>query len=202
MSLTATTLSVALGAGDVSVSLAATTGLVVPSFPTGPTCFILVENELMTVDSWSGVSGANPGVSRGTNGTKAVAHASSSPALIFTSADLYGSLYNLGLIQQSLDSSINNVVGSPVVSATTIAPPIWGPGTSFHVTGTTALSIITLPAGVMATEITLIMDGSGSGLTWGAGGNISVAGTATTAASAVTFFYDAPSSKWIPSRLA
>ena len=163
MSLNATTLSLALGASDVSVTLAATTGVVVPSFTTGPTTFILVENELMGVDSWSGTSGAAIGVSRGLGGTKAVAHATSSPALIFLSTD-FGALYNLGLIQHSLDSGINNIVGSPVVSATTIAPPVWGPGTSFHVTGTTQIATITLPANVLATEVTLIMDGSGSGL--------------------------------------
>jgi hypothetical protein len=82
-----------------------------------------------------------------------------------------------------------------VASATTIAPS----GALFHVTGTTAIATISLPATYQGGPITIIFDGVD---TWTAAGNIAVAGTNTTAGSAVTFTYSFATSKWYPSRLA
>lgn len=72
-----------------------------------------------------------------------------------------------------------------------------------HFTGTTALVTITAPTGITSgASFTLIFDGSASGLTWTAAGNIAVGGTSTTALSTVTFIYDAVTAKFYPSRLA
>jgi hypothetical protein len=185
---------------DTVVNLVSTTGVSIPTPPVGPVTYLLCENELMTVSIFSGTSGAPVGVARGQNGTKAIAHNSSAPVYVFAAGD-YGSLYSLGTEQILFKSAISQIIGAPMTGAT-IAPAIFGPDTAMHFTGTTALVTITLPSGVLATQITLIFDGSASGLTWTAAGNISVAGTATTAKSAVTFFYDPSTSKWIPSRLA
>lgn len=103
--------------------------------------------------------------------------------------------------------------GNPGVSGTPPGPTtasaissnaITPSGPIIHVTGTTILKTITLPSTYTDGPITLIFDGSGSGLQWDATGNIGVAGTATTAGSAVTFTYDRSlaTPKWIPSRLA
>jgi hypothetical protein len=156
--------------------------------------YIVVEQELMIVTA---ISGTTISVSRGQVGTKAVAHATSSPVASFLSTDNYTGVYGV----TPYTNPINPVIGSPL-TGTPITPTVYGNGAMIHFTGTTALVNITLPTGVLATEVTLIFDGSGSGLTWTAAGNISVAGTATTAKSSVTFRYDVSTAKWIPSRLA
>lgn len=69
--------------------------------------------------------------------------------------------------------------------------------------GSTALVTITPPTGITSnSEVKLVFSGTSAGLTWTAAGNISVAGTSTTALSSVTFTWDVTSAKWIPSRLA
>ena len=76
-------------------------------------------------------------------------------------------------------------------------------GGYFHLTGTVAMVTLTPPAQyVQGGAITIVFDGSAAGLTWTAAGNIAVAGTATTAGSAVTFIFDQGSGKFHPSRLA
>jgi hypothetical protein len=85
-----------------------------------------------------------------------------------------------------------------VATAATIVPS----GPLFHTTGTVAVVTITPPTGFSDGQITIIFDGSSTGLTWTAAGNIAVAGTATTALSSVTFTWDKNTSKWYPSRLA
>jgi hypothetical protein len=82
-----------------------------------------------------------------------------------------------------------------VASATSITPT----GALFHVTGTTAVVTIALPATYAGGPVTIIFDGVD---TWTAAGNIAVAGTNTTAGSSVTFVYSFVTSKWYPSRLA
>lgn len=85
-----------------------------------------------------------------------------------------------------------------VLTGATIAPTF--KQHSFN--GTTALVTITTPASVASgTTLTLLFTGSASGLTWTAAGNISVAGTATTANTAVIFTWDAVLAKWVPSRI-
>lgn len=198
MSLNTTTLSAACGASDTTLSLTATTGVTAPNFPVGPTCYIIVENELMVVSSFSGVSGSLVGVVRGQNGTKQVAHSTSAPVLIFNAGD-YGSIYNMGFdLQHPFDATFGVIVGAPVASATTIAPSVWGRGTCFHVTGTTAIATITVPSGVLQTELTIIFDGA---CTWTSAGNIAVASSTTQTKTAVKFVYDAATTKWYPSKI-
>jgi hypothetical protein len=86
-----------------------------------------------------------------------------------------------------------------VASATTILPS----GPLFTVSGTTAVVNITTPVGCNATAVggcffTVIFSGVD---TWTAAGNISVAGTNTTAGTTVTFVWNASTSKWDPSRI-
>lgn len=197
MSLNKTTLSAACGVNDTSISLTSTTGVSAPAFPTGPATYIVVENELMIVSAFSGVSGSAVGVVRGQGGTKQVAHGNTAPTLVFLATD-FGSLYNQGLVQAAFNVSFGQIIGAPVASATTIAPSVWGPGTAFHVTGTTALATITVPTGVLQTQVTMIFDGA---CTWGSGGNISVASSNTQTNTTVTFTYDAQSAKWYPSKI-
>jgi len=197
MSLAKTTLSAACGVNDTSLTLASTTGVVAPNFPVGPVEYILVENELMVVSSFSGVSGSAVGVIRGQGGTKQLAHGSSAPVCVFLATD-FGSLFNLGLMQQEFNANISLVIGAPVASAAALVPSVWGEGTAFHVTGTTQSSSITLPSGVLQTEITCIAD---STWTWTTGGNILAASTATQTGIATTFYYDAEAGYWVPSHL-
>ena len=198
MALAKTTLSAACGVNDTSITLASTTGIVAPNFPVGPVCYIVVEGEMMVVSTFSGVSGSAVGVIRGQNGTKQLAHATSAPVLVFLASD-YGSLYNQGLLQHNLNATVNLVVGAPVASATSITPSVWGPGTCFHVTGTTQTSTIALPAGVLQTQITIIADGA---CTWTTGGNIAIASSGTQTTTAITFFYDAKAATWYPSKIS
>jgi len=197
MAITATTLSAAVAVGDQVVNVASATGISAPVSTTGSGFTILkIDDEMFFVIS---VSGTVVTVLRGQQGTQQVSHSTSTPVLIGSPSDFS----NFVPVQAafSVQTPYNfSAIGPPIVSATTIAPVN---GAIHHVTGTTALSVITVPSGaVSGSKITLIFDGSGSGLTWGSGGNIAVAGTATTAASSVDFIYDAPSAKWIPSRLA
>lgn len=196
MSLNTTTLSSAIAQSDYFINLTATTGVTAPALPTGPTTYIICENELMVVTQFSGVSGSPVGVARGQNGTKQVAHATSAPVMIFNAGD-FGSIYSLGFdLQHPFDASFGQIIGAPVATATTIAPSVWGRNTAFHVTGTTAVATITLPSGVLQTEVTLIFDGAAS---WTNGGNIAVASASTLTDVAVKFIYDAKTTKWYPS---
>lgn len=89
--------------------------------------------------------------------------------------------------------------GSPLASAATIAPS----RSAHHVTGTTPIVTITPPADYASTgntgNLTLVFDGV---CTWTAGGNIQVAGTNTTAGTAVDFVYIHADAKWYPKRIS
>lgn len=96
----------------------------------------------------------------------------------------------------------NPVSASASVTGATITPS--GPLSQF--TGTTALVTINVPVGCGGNgscTVTLDFTGSGSGLTWTAAGNISVAGTLAAAGSVVTFTYvpSLSTPKWVPSRV-
>lgn len=197
MSLNKTTLSAACAVNDTFITLASTTGVTAPNFPVGPVCYIVVENEIMVVSSFSGVSGSAVGVVRGQNGTKQLAHGNTAPVLVFYATD-FGSLYNQGLVQHNFNVSFGLIVGAPVASANTLAPSVWGEGTCFHVTGTTVIKTITVPNGVLQTKITIIFDGAG---TWDATGNIAVASSTTQTTTATTFLYDAEAALWYPSKV-
>jgi hypothetical protein len=89
--------------------------------------------------------------------------------------------------------------GTAIASANTIAPT----RAIHHVTGTTVIKTITPHADYATTgnggKLTLIFDGV---CTWDATGNIMVAGTNTTAGTAVEFTYVHADAKWYPSRVA
>lgn len=201
MALNKTTLSAACAVNDTSITLASTTGVSAPSFPVGPVVYIVVENEIMLVSSFSGVSGSAVGVIRAQNGTKQVAHGNTAPVLVFFSTD-YGSLYNAGLVQAAFNVSFGQIIGAPVASATVLTPSVWGPGTAFHVTGTTQSTSIAIPAGVLQTQVTVIADSTWTWATGGASGSAFLASsTATQTGIATTFILDAKAGVWVPSHL-
>lgn len=83
-----------------------------------------------------------------------------------------------------------------VASASTILPT----GPLFHLTGTTSVGTITPPVGCNATgvggcQVTAICDGI---CVWSAAGNITTASGTMVAGTAVTFIWNAATSKWIP----
>lgn len=198
MAITATTLSSACAVTDTSIAVTSATGITAPVNPTGSGfTYLYIDNELVFVLT---VAGTLIGVLRGQNGTKQVSHATSTPVLIGGPSDFPG--FAPTRTDIAVAPSLYSQVSAPFTGAT-IVPAL---GVAYaHFTGTTALVTITPPAGlVQGGSLTLVNDGSGSGLTWTAAGNIAVAGTFTTAASSVTFVWDASLStpKWIPSRLA
>ncbi len=198
MAITATTLSSACAVTDNSVAVTSATGITAPTNPTGTGfTYLMVDNEVMFVLT---VASTLIGVLRGQLGTKQVAHANATPVLIGAPSDFPN--FAPTRTDIAVAPGLFTQVSAPFTGAT-ITPAL---GVTFaHFTGTTALVTITPPAGlVQGGSLTLVNDGSASGLTWTAAGNISVAGTFTTAASAVTFTWDASlaTPKWIPSRLA
>ncbi|MFA6958580.1 MAG: hypothetical protein WC538_22145 [Thermoanaerobaculia bacterium] len=83
-------------------------------------------------------------------------------------------------------------VGAALSSGGTIAPD----SKVHHVTGTSAVATITVPAGFNdGDSITLIPDGA---FTWTTGGNVAVSGTAVVK-KAIIMTYDATTTKWYPS---
>ncbi len=196
MSINATTLSAAISATETVFGVASATGITAPVPNTGVgLTYLKVDDEMMQVYA---ISGTVVSVIRGVQGTRAEAHAASVPVIAGGPSDFENFVPVQGVVASQLPYNFSPI-GPPLTGAT-IAP---SGGYIHHFTGTTALVTITLPADLVAGgHITLIFDGSGSGLTWTAAGNIAVAGTSTTAASAVTFFYDPSSAKWHPSRLA
>lgn len=197
MSITATTLSAAMTSTDNSLQVAAATGISAPVNPTGSGfTYLMIDNELLFVTA---ISGTVASVLRGQSGTRAVSHAVSTPVLIGGPSD-FPNFVPATLVTTNVKPENFNALSAPFTGAT-IAPKL---GQSWaHFTGTTALVTITVPTGLEnGGAITLVFDGSSSGLTWTAADNIAVAGTSTTAASAVTFTYDAVTAKWHPSRLA
>lgn len=196
MAIVATTLSAAVGLTDLTVAVASATNITTPNNQTGAgQTFLLVEQELMQVLS---VSGTVVSVIRGVNGTPAAAHVTAANVMSGSPSDF--SAFTPGIKAQT-DFLPNTNIGfsGTLVGTATELPP----GAYYHRSGTVALVTLTLPAGVISgAEVTIVFDGSAAGLTWTAAGNISVAGTATTAGSAVSFTYDAGITKWIPSRLA
>lgn len=198
MSLNATTLSAAINIYNTSFGVVSATGVVAPTFSSGTALtagvtYALCEGEMMVVTA---VNGTFITVLRGQLGTQGASHAASTPILFGLAIDFPNftpavSAYTVGT-GRFVDFS------TALAGANTNVAP----GSRFHLTGTTIMKTLTPPTGFVGGTITIIFDGSGAGLTWDATGNIAVAGTATTALSAVTFYYDPNTSKWYPDRLA
>lgn len=203
MSLAATTLSAAIGTTDTTITVASATNITAPNYQVGNplagissgVTYLLIEQELMKV---TGVSGTAISVVRGELGSVASAHGASAPVVSGLPTDF-----------PKFAPAVNTAVPSYPIDFQGWSAPVAGANTNvatgpfFHLTGTTIMKTLTAPAGyVEGGEITIVFDGSGAGLTWDATGNIAVAGTATTAGSAVSFIFDQGSGKWHPSRLA
>jgi len=198
MAFNATTLSAACGAADTNIAVASVTGITGPNNTTGVgITYLFVETEAMLVTGPP--NGLVVPVQRGIAGTPASAHGASCPVLAGLPTD-FGPIVPAVKAQQDASPSGSGYGWSaPVTMANTIVAT----GPLFHTTGTVILKTLTAPAGyIEGNGITIVFDGSGAGLTWDATGNIAVAGTATTAASSVTFVFDQGSGKWHPSRLA
>lgn len=197
MSLAATTLSAAIGTTDTAIALASLTNITAPNYQTGAgITYLFVEQEMMKVVSLIGTTGVN--VIRGELGSVASAHGASCPVVSGLPTD-FG----------AFNPAVKGAVPSYPIPFQGWSAPVAGANTNvatgpyFHLTGTVIMKTLTAPTGVVeGGEVTIVFDGSGAGLTWDATGNIAVAGTATTAASAVTFVFDSGSAKWHPSRLA
>lgn len=194
MAITTTTLSGAVGTSDIIINVASATGISAPTFPTGAGFTLLkIDNEMMFVTA---VSGTAISVLRGQWGTRSVSHLSSAPVIIGGPNDYPNFIPTQAVTSPVLPDRFS-AIGPPLTGAT-IAPT---GGPIHHFTGTTALVTITPTTDTVAGgRITLIFDGSGSGLTWTAAGNIKVAGTVSQF-QAVDFFYDPTTTSWYPSTI-
>jgi hypothetical protein len=203
MSLNATTITAAIGTNDTSLVVASATGITAPIFNTGAgITYLFLEQEWMLV---TGITGTVVSVQRGVLGSCAVAHLSGTIVLAGLPSDFPSPI---PISVKSQQDFYPNVVGFS--ASVTMANTMTASGFFFHTTGTTILKTLNAPASGPAggsfpmdgSQVSIVFDGSGAGLTWDATGNINVAGTATTAGSMVTFTYDQSITKWIPSRLA
>lgn len=199
MALNATTLSAAIGATDTSLLLASITGVTTPSFQSGSgITYLFIEQEWLQVMSVGASASIPVQVKRGMLGSAASAHGASTPVVAGLPSDFPAPTIS----QRATQDTAPQLVGfsAPVAGAATNVAT----GPFFHLTGTVAMVNLTAPntSDFEGAAITIVFDGSAAGLTWTAAGNISVAGTATTAGSFVTFIFDQGSGKWHPSRLA
>ena len=196
MAITATTLSAAIGTSDVSLAVASATGITAPNFTTGAgITYLLIDQEFMLVTN---VVGTVISVQRAVNGSFAAAHGVTAPVLAGLPTDFSGIAIAVKAQQDPSPNGSNVNFSNPIASAATIAAPAqW-----FHVTGTTAINIITPPPGMLEGEITIVFDGACTWTSSNVTNGISASGTATTAGSAVSFYLDAATGRWYPSRLA
>lgn len=196
MALTATTLSAAIGANDTTLTVASATGITAPNFTTGVgITYLSIESEFLLVQS---VTGTVIGVQRGIGGTPVAAHGASA-AVISGSPSDWGPIVPSVKAQQD-PTPAGGLYGysAPVASAATIVAT----GPLFHVTGTTAINIITPPPGMIEGQVTIVFDGICPWTLSNVTNGISSTGTSTAAGSAVTFYLDAATARWYPSRLA
>ena len=195
MAITATTLSAAIGSTDASLVVASATGITAPNNQTGSgVTFLYVDSELMGVTA---INSTYVSVARGLAGTQQVAHVSGATVLAGANTDFPNFTPTLA---GSFAVAQNNYspVGATIASAATIAAP----SARFHVSGGTAINIITPPAGMVEGAVVVIFD---SACTWTSSNvtnGIKASGTCTTAGSAVEFYLDAATARWYPGRLA
>jgi hypothetical protein len=196
MAITSTTLSGALTASQTTFTVASTTNITAPVLTTGSgITWLYVEAELMFVTAVP-VSGTVQ-ATRGMMGTKAVAHLTSTPVIIGGPTDFPVFTPQVGAFQTEVQNRFGGVSAVVASSATIVAPAQF-----FHVSGGTAINIITPPANFVAGEVTIIFD---SACTWTSSNvtnGISASGTSTTAGSAVKCYLDANPLRWYPERLA
>ena len=198
MSINATTLTAAITATQTSFAVGSATGITAPNFTTGSgITWLLVEQELMSVMDVNTTT-LIVTVLRGQGGTLAVAHVASSGVLAALPADLPSFAPAIKATQDLTSAGQTYGISAVVASAATIAAS----GPIFHVSGGTAINIITPYTGFVEGQVIVIFD---SACTWTSSNvtnGISASGTSTTAGSAVIFYFDAATSRWYPSRLA
>ncbi len=195
MSISATTLVGAIDAVQTRFSVASTGSITAPNFQTGSgITYLMIGNEMMEVFAvpQSGVVD----VIRGWNSTIASAHGATEPVLVGTPTDFATFQPTQGSSVQALNRY--DGISAPIASAATIAAP----GKIFHVTGGTAINIITPPTNFVEGEIKIIFDSACTWTSSAVANGIAASGTSTTALSTVTFTYDAATALWYPSRLA
>jgi hypothetical protein len=216
MALNATTLTAAITSVQTTFAIGSTTGIVTPNFTAVPAgqvnasiTYLLVEQEMMQVQSVNTTTLVVT-VTRGQLGTAQVPHGVSCPVLSGTPIDFW-----TFVPPQKSDVPFlpfgSVAFGAPLTGATITPTAAYQ-----HFTGTVALitinlpNYVNLPGGyggyypenpIAGMQIALVFDGSSTGLTWTAAGNINVAGTSGTAGTMVFFTYDPSISKWIPSRI-
>lgn len=200
MAINTTTLSGAITAYQTTFVLGSTSNITAPtyaSFVQGSTStwtYLYCEAEMMFVTGIP-VSGTVT-VIRGVQGTQAVSHVVSTLVTIGLPTDFPNFSPKVAAFNVTQDRFAG--ISAAVASAATIVAP----GPIFHVTGGTAINIITPPTNFVEGRITIIFD---SACTWTVSAvtnGIAVSGTCTTAASAVDFIFDANTNRWYPSRLA
>jgi hypothetical protein len=196
MAITSTTLSGAITAYQTIFVVGSTTNITAPVSTTGVgLTYLYVEAELMQVVAVP-ISGTVQ-VIRGISGTQAVSHLTSTNVVIGGPSDFPNFTPQVGAFQTLAPNRFQGVSAAVASAATIVAP-----GPLFHVTGGTAVNIITPPANFVEGQVTIIFD---SACTWTSSNvtnGISASGTSTTAGSAVTFVFDANTARWYPSRLA
>ena len=196
MALNATTLSSAITASQTVFGVASATGITAPIFNTGVgITYLSCETEFMLVVA---VSGTFVTVQRGVAGTPASAHLSSTPIIAGLPAD-FGVI--VPSVKASQDPTPNGQLygfSAAVASSATIAAP----GPLFHVTGATAINIITPPVGMIEGTITIVFDSTCTWTSSNTTNGISASGTSTVGGRAVQFYLDAQTQRWYPAVLA
>lgn len=198
MALNATTVSANITLSQTSFGIGSSTGVTAPNYTTGSNVtYGLCENEWMLV---TGITGTTVSVVRGYFGSQAQAHNSSAPIVFGLVTDfpiIVPAIASFVTANSGLQNRYQGVY-APVTAAGTITPT----GPIFHITGTTATSVINLPTNFVEGSITVIADAIWTFTSTTAAQGIAQAGTVTSLGSTVTFTYDAKTALWYPSRLA
>lgn len=197
MALNGTTLSASITNSQTTLQVASATGITAPNFTTGANVtYLYIGQEMMLVQA---VSGTLITVTRGMFGTAAVAHGNTAPVNAGLITDFPNFTPGISAFTVGTPGRFGGV-GAPVAAAATLVPPT-DSGT-FHVTGTTASSLMSLPPNFVEGTITIIADGI---WTWTSSTNangFAQAGTVTSGGTIVQFTYDAKTALWYPHRVS
>lgn len=197
MAITSTTITSAIGTTDTTFAVGSTTNITAPNFTTGVgITYLFAETEAMLVIGVP-VSGVVT-VQRGVAGTPVSAHGASCPVAIGGPADFGPIVPSIKAQQDPTPEGAMYGMGAPVASAATIVAS----GPLFHVTGTTAINIITPPPGMVEGGINILFEGACTWTSSNVTNGICSTGTASTANSMVTFWLDASTQRWYPSRVS
>jgi hypothetical protein len=148
MAITATTLSAACGASDLSISVASATGITAPNYTSGSGIVILqVDMEYMAV---LGVSGTVVSVQRGMYGSPAVSHVANSRVGIGLPSD-FPPVVEVVASSQTITETVGSYnMPAVVLSGSADAIPSTVPG--FYVVKTAGVNSMTLAAPTAAQE--------------------------------------------------